>query len=218
MRKKEIMAILSLILVSGGFVVRDIHNYNTQSDAIKYECIKIDSPTDKIEKLSKECEEHKRQEYIEDQVNKLREEKRLEEERKRQEELRRQQEEQLNNIGIVNRGGDIDNIRVEEVFLEISHYCKCEICCSGATGITASGKPVQDNLTIALPKEYPFGTKVKIDGDPNIYENMDTGSYIINTRDSEGRLVIRCDIYVSSHSEALEKGRFNAKGWLIYEN
>ena len=26
MRKKEIMAILSLILVSGGFVVRDIHN------------------------------------------------------------------------------------------------------------------------------------------------------------------------------------------------
>ena len=225
MRKKEIMAILSLILVSGGFVVGDIHDYNTQSDAIKYECIKIDSPTDKIEKLSKECEENKRQIYIEDQVNKLREEKRLEEERKRQEdelrrqeELRRQQEEQLNNIGIVNRGGDVNNIRVEEVLLEISHYCKCKFCCNGATGITASGKPVQSGLTIALPKNIPFGTKVKIDGDPNIYENMDTGNYIVNTRDSEGRLVIRCDIYVSSHSEALEKGRFKAKGWLIYEN
>ena len=218
MRKKEIMAILSLILVSGGFVVRDIHDYNTQSDAIKYECIKIDSPTDKIEKLSKECEEDKRQIYIEDQVNKLREEKRLEEERKRQEELRRQQEEQLNNIGIVNRGGDIDNIRVEEVLLEVSHYCSCELCCNGATEITASGKPVQSGLTIALPKNIPFGTKVKIDGDPNIYENMDTGNYIICTKNDDGRLVIRCDIYVSSHSEALEKGRFKAKGWLIYEN
>lgn len=218
MRKKEIMAILSLILVSGGFVVRDIHDYNTQSDAIKYECIKIDSPTDKIEKLSKECEEDKRQRYIEDQVNKLREDKRLEEERKRQEELRRQQEEQLNNIGIVNRGGHIDNIRIEETILEVSHYCSCELCCNGATGITASGKPVQSGLTIALPKNIPFGTKVKIDGDPNIYENMDTGNYIICTKNDDGRLVIRCDIYVSSHSEALEKGRFKAKGWLIYEN
>lgn len=220
MRKKEIMAILMLYI--GGVVVC-MDNYNTQSEAlVKCECIKIDSPTDKIEKLSKECEDHKRQEYVNQKVEELRAEKeriRLEEERKRQEEeLRRQQEEQLNNIGIVNRGGDIDNIRVEEVLLEISHYCKCEICCSGATGITASGKPVQSGLTIALPKNIPFGTKVKIDGDPNIYENMDTGSYIINTRDSEGRLVIRCDIYVSSHSEALEKGRFNAKGWLIYEN
>lgn len=220
MRKKEIMAILSLILV-GGFVVRDIHDYNTQSDAIKYECIKIDSPTDKIEKLLEEHEEYKRQEYVNQKVEELRVEKeriRLEEERKRQEELRRQQEEQLNNIGIVNRGGDIDNIRIEETILEVSHYCSCELCCNGATGITASGKPVQDNLTIALPKEYPFGTKVKIDGDPNIYENMDTGNYIICTKNDDGRLVIRCDIYVSSHSEALEKGRFKAKGWLIYEN
>lgn len=215
MRKKEIMAMLMLYV--GGIVV-GIDNYNAQSQAMSYECIKIDSPIEKIEKLSKECEENKRQIYIEDQVNKLREEKRLEEERKRQEELRRQQEEQLNNIGIVNRGGDVNNIRVEEVLLEISHYCSCEFCCSGATGITASGKPVQSGLTIALPKNIPFGTKVKIDGDPNIYENMDTGSYIINTRDSEGRLVIRCDIYVSSHSEALQKGRFKAKGWLIYEN
>lgn len=215
MRKKEIMAMLTLI--SCGFVV-GIDNYNAQSQAMSYECIKIDSPTDKIEKLSKECEENKRQIYIEDQVNKLREEKRLEEERKRQEELRRQQEEQLNNIGIVNRGGDIGNIRIEETILEISHYCSCKFCCNGATGITASGKPVQSGLTIALPKNIPFGTKVKIDGDPNIYENMDTGNYIINTRDSEGRLVIRCDIYVSSHSEALQKGRFKAKGWLIYEN
>lgn len=224
MRKKEIMAML-ILCVGGGFVVGDIHDYNTQSQAMSYECIKIDSPMEKIEKLSKECEENKRQIYIEDQVNKLREEKRLEEEKKRQEdelcrqeELRRQQEEQLNNIGIVNRGGDVNNIRVEEVLLEISHYCSCEFCCSGATGITASGEPVQSGLTIALPKNIPFGTKVKIDGDPNIYENMDTGSYIINTRDSEGRLVIRCDIYVSSHSEALQKGRFKAKGWLIYEN
>ena len=110
MRKKEIMAILMLYI--GGVVV-GIDNYNAQSQAMSYECIKIDSPMEKVEKLSKEYEEHKRQEYVNQKVNELREEKeriRLEEERKRQEEeLRRQQEEQLNNIGIVNRGGEAPN-------------------------------------------------------------------------------------------------------------
>ena len=124
MRKKEIMAILSLILV-GGFVVRDIHDYNTQSDAIKYECIKIDSPTDKIEKLLEEHEEYKRQEYVNQKVEELRAEKervRLEEERKRQEELRRQQEEQTNQV-VINRGGDVPCGR--EVTVEVSIYDKC---------------------------------------------------------------------------------------------
>lgn len=207
MRKKEIMAILMLYI--GGIVV-SMDNYNAQSDAIKYECIKIDSPTDKIEKLSKECEEDKRQIYIEDQVNKLREEKRLEEERKRQEELRRQQEEQQRlqqeqSSQIVNRGGDVSCGRT--INIEVSYYCGCNSCTPGS-GITASGKPCTENLTIAMPPEFPFGTKILIDG--IVYECMDTGSYIQTVGD-----VVRVDIYTESHQTALEKGRYRTTGVIL---
>ena len=209
MRKKEIMAILSLILVSGGFVVRDIHDYNTQSDAIKYECIKIDSPTDKIEKLSKECEGEKRQIYIEDQVNKLREEKRLEERKRQEEELRRQQkeqqrlqQEQANQVA--NRGGDVPCGR--EVTVEVSFYDSCTLCTPGY-GITASGKQIQEGM-IACPPNVPFGTQLIIDG--VTYTCEDTGSYIkwVNG-------VMRVDIYVSTHEEALRRGRYTTKAIIL---
>lgn len=211
MRKKEIMAILSLILVSGGFVVRDIHNYNTQSDAIKYECIKIDSPIEKVEKLSKECEEHKRQEYVEDQVNKLREEKRLEEERKRQEEelrrqeeLRKQQEEQVNQV-VINRGGEVHNGRA--VPIEVSWYCGCNSCTPGG-GITASGKQISEGM-IACPCNIPFNTKILIDG--VIYTCEDRGGYIQYTNDG----TMRVDIYTESHKTALERGRYRTTGVIL---
>ena len=204
MRKKEIMAML-ILCVGGGFVVGDIHDYNTQSQAMSYECIKIDSPTDKIEKLSKECEEDKRQIYIEDQVNKLREEKRLEEERKRQEELRRQQEEQLNNIGIVNRGGDVGNGRA--VSIEVSYYCGCNSCTPGG-GITASGKQVSEGM-IACPSNIPFNTKILIDG--VVYTCEDRGGFIQYTSDG----IMRVDIYTESHKTALERGRYRTTGVIL---
>ena len=205
MRKKEIMAILSLILV-GGFVVRDIHDYNTQSDAIKYECIKIDSPTDKIEKLLEEHEEYKRQEYVNQKVEELRAEKervRLEEERKRQEELRRQQEEQTNQV-VINRGGDVPCGR--EVTVEVSFYDNCTLCTPGY-GITASGKQIQEGM-IACPSDIPFGTQIIID--EVTYTCEDTGSYI---RWVNG--VMRVDIYVSSHEEALRRGRHTTKAIIL---
>lgn len=209
MRKKEIMAML-ILCVGGGFVV-GIDNYNAQSQAMSYECIKIDSPTDKIEKLSKECEENKRQIYIEDQVNKLREEKRLEEERKRQEELRRQQEEQLNNIGIVNRGGDVEN----------KIYCKFEVSFyttspdeGSGTGIGASGIPVQPWHSIAMPKEIPFFSKVYIEG-LGTFINHDTGSYIQTVYDEYGNKVYRCDVLVNNKEEAIRLGRQYHDGWII---
>ena len=205
MRKKEIMAILSLILV-GGFVVRDIHDYNAQSDAIKYECIKIDSPTDKIEKLLEEHEEYKRQEYVNQKVEELRAEKervRLEEERKRQEELRRQQEEQTNQV-VINRGGDVSCGR--EVTVEVSFYDNCTLCTPGY-GITASGKQIQEGM-IACPSDIPFGTQIIID--EVTYTCEDTGSYI---RWVNG--VMRVDIYVSSHEEALRRGRYTTKAIIL---
>ena len=209
MRKKEIMAMLMLYV--GGVVV-GIDNYNAQSQAMSYECIKIDSPIEKIEKLSKECEENKRQIYIEDQVNKLREEKRLEEERKRQEdelrrqeELRRQQEEQLNNIGIVNRGGEAPNGRL--VSIEVSYYCGCNSCTPGG-GITASGKRVSEGM-IACPSNIPFNTKILIDG--VVYTCEDRGGFIQYTSDG----TMRVDIYTESHQTALERGRYRTTGVIL---
>ena len=210
MRKKEIMAMLMLYV--GGVVV-GIDNYNAQSEVfVKSECIKIDSPIEKVEKLSKECEEHKRQIYIEDQVNKLREEKRLEEERKRQEEeLRRQQEEQQRlqqeqaSQIVINRGGDIPNGRA--INIEVSYYCGCNSCTPGG-GITASGKQVSEGM-IACPSNIPFNTKILIDG--VIYTCEDRGGYIQYTSDG----VMRVDIYTKSHQIALEKGRYRTTGYIL---
>ena len=215
MRKKEIMAILSFILVSGGFVVKDIHNYNTQSEVfVKSECIKIDSPIEKVEKLSKECEEHKRQEYVNQKVEELRAEKeriRLEEERKRQEdELRRQQEEQQRlqqeqANQVANRGGEIPSGRA--INIEVSYYCGCNSCTPGG-GITASGKQVSEGM-IACPSNIPFNTKILIDG--VVYTCEDRGGFIQYTSDG----TMRVDIYTESHQTALERGRYRTTGVIL---
>lgn len=80
---------------------------------------------------------------------------------------------------------------------KITHYCACEICCGpDASGITASGKPVKANHTIAVdPKVIPLGTHVIIDGREYVAE--DTGSAIQGNR---------IDIYMASHSAALAAG------------
>ena len=211
MRKKEIIAILMLYI--GGVVVC-MDNYNTQSEAlVKCECIKIVSPMEKVEKLSKECEDHKRQEYVNQKVEELRAEKeriRLEEERKRQEEeLRRQQEEQQRlqqkqASQVANRGGDVPYGR--EVTVEVSFYDSCTLCTPGY-GITASGKQIQEGM-IACPQNIPFGTQLIIDG--VTYTCEDTGSYI---KWANG--VMRVDIYVSSHEEALRRGRYTTKAIIL---
>lgn len=213
MRKKEIMAMLTLILIGGGFVVKDIHDYNTQSEVfVKSECIKIDSPTDKIEKLSKECEEDKRQEYVNQKVEELRAEKeriRLEEERRQQEEQQRLQQEQANQVA--NRGGDVGN----------KIYCKFEVSFyttspdeGSGTGLGASGIPVQAWHSIAMPKEIPFFSEVYIEG-LGTFVNHDTGSYISSYYDEQGNKVYRCDVLVNSKAEAYSLGRQYKSGYIL---
>lgn len=97
------------------------------------------------------------------------------------------------------------------VTFEVSFYCSCSYCTGYGTGITASGKTVSRGL-IALPKDIRFGTKAHIDG-LGTFVNEDTGSHITYT--PEGYM--RVDIFVESHSEALEYGRFLANGYLEYE-
>lgn len=215
MCKKDIIAMLSLAML--GLTAWDIQDYNSQSQALlsaKVDKQKYETNTNKVKKIVDECEKYKREEYINQKVEELRAEKeriRLEEEerkRKEEEEQRRQQEEQVRleqERAVVNRGGDIPNGRVVDV--EVSFYCSCSQCCAGGSGITASGKHVQEGM-IACPSDIPFGTRILIDG--VTYTCEDTGSYIkwING-------IMRVDIYTSSHTEALKRGRYTTKAIIL---
>lgn len=78
---------------------------------------------------------------------------------------------------------------------KVTAYCACAKCCGKATGITASGKKATAGRTIAAPSTFAFGTKLKI-GD-TIYVVEDRGGAIKGNR---------IDVYMDSHSEALQWG------------
>jgi 3D (Asp-Asp-Asp) domain-containing protein len=81
---------------------------------------------------------------------------------------------------------------------KITHYCACTKCCGkNAQGITASGKRVEENKTIAVdPKVIALGSEVYIDG-YGYMEAQDTGSAI------KGNII---DVYIADHEEALNLG------------
>ena len=84
-----------------------------------------------------------------------------------------------------------------EGYFTITHYCSCAICCGKTDGITATGTHVTAGRTIAVdPNLIPFGTKVWISG--HAYTAEDSGGFSGN----------HIDIYVQSHQEAIQKGRF----------
>lgn len=78
---------------------------------------------------------------------------------------------------------------------KITAYCACEKCCGKTNGITASGTKVQAGRTIAAPKNFPFGTKLVING--HTYTVEDRGGAIQGNR---------IDIYFDTHEEALQWG------------
>jgi 3D (Asp-Asp-Asp) domain-containing protein len=71
--------------------------------------------------------------------------------------------------------------------------------CGKSDGITASGKMVQANRTLACPKSYKFGTKIEIDG---------MGTYVCEDRGGaiKGN---HFDIYMRTKKEAFAFGRRN---------
>lgn len=62
--------------------------------------------------------------------------------------------EEVNNKQIVSRGSYINRSVENKTYLgkfKITHYCACTKCCgTNAKGITASGKQVEENKTIAV--------------------------------------------------------------------
>ncbi len=65
----------------------------------------------------------------------------------------------------------------------------CTHCCGKADGVTASGALVTEGYTVAMCRDYPFGTKIYIEG-LGIFEVQDRGV-------GPGHIDVAC----SSHSE-----------------
>lgn len=78
---------------------------------------------------------------------------------------------------------------------KITAYCSCAKCCGKATGRTASGAKATAGVTVAAPAKFAFGTKLNIGG--HVYTVQDRGGAIQGNR---------IDVYVSSHSAALQWG------------
>ena len=78
---------------------------------------------------------------------------------------------------------------------KITAYCSCSKCCGKTTGRTASGTQATAGRTVAAPSKFAFGTKLNIGG--HIYTVEDRGGAIKGNR---------IDVYVNSHSAALQRG------------
>ncbi len=80
----------------------------------------------------------------------------------------------------------------------MSHFCPCRKCNGSNAGRTASGAPMSIGRTVATGREFPFGTRLLING--TIYTVEDRGV-------PNGCV----DILVDSHSEAYQRGVFRSE-------
>lgn len=85
----------------------------------------------------------------------------------------------------------------------ITFYCSCSRCCGKSDGITAYGAKVRANHTVAAT--LPFGTRLMIDGQEYVVEDRGVGN-------------MQVDIYVDSHSEALQRGLYYTDVYIIDED
>lgn len=88
----------------------------------------------------------------------------------------------------------------------ISHYCNCSRCSGSYGNTTASGSTPSVNRTVAMGSNIPFGTKIRIGNDPTVYTVEDRGGAIGSNN---------VDVFVGSHSEAMNKGRYSAPVYIV---
>ena len=88
----------------------------------------------------------------------------------------------------------------------ITHYCPCSICCGPwANGITSTGVTAVTNRTVAVdPTIIPYGSKLVING--QVYVAEDCGGAIKGNR---------IDIYVGSHAEGNQRGKYATDVYLL---
>jgi 3D (Asp-Asp-Asp) domain-containing protein len=94
-----------------------------------------------------------------------------------------------------------------EFTINASAYTAAADECGKSDGVTASGVEVKENETIACPPQYPFGTKIKING---------MGTYVCEDRGGaiKGNHV---DIYMETKKEAFAFGRQNLQAEVVEE-
>lgn len=84
-----------------------------------------------------------------------------------------------------------------------SAYCSCSKCCDKSTGITSSGAKATAWYTIAAGKGYKIGTVIYIPA----FANKPNGGWFV-VQDRGGAISnSKIDVYMNSHSEALQFGR-----------
>lgn len=84
----------------------------------------------------------------------------------------------------------------------ITAYCACKLCCGpSADGITASGVRPVEGVTIAGPRNIPFGTRVVVS-----LPNGQRLSRVVQDRMSK-RFPARWDVYFRSHRDAVTFGK-----------
>jgi len=99
------------------------------------------------------------------------------------------------------------NLPEGKFIINASAYTAAADECGKSDGITASGKKVKENETIACPKSFAFGTKVNIEG---------YGTYICQDRGGaiKGNKI---DIYMKTKAQAFAFGRRNLVAQIVIE-
>jgi 3D (Asp-Asp-Asp) domain-containing protein len=82
-------------------------------------------------------------------------------------------------------------------------YCACTICCGpNAVGLTASGKPPIEGITVAAARSIPLGTRIAI----TIPSVMTNRSFVVQDRLAK-RFDNRVDIFFNNHQTAKQFGK-----------
>jgi 3D (Asp-Asp-Asp) domain-containing protein len=97
------------------------------------------------------------------------------------------------------RQKNISSVPSGSFIVNASAYTAAADECGKSDGITASGKKVQENRTLACPSRYQFGTKIQIEG---------MGTYICEDRGGAIK-ANHFDIYMQTKKEAFAFGRRN---------
>lgn len=97
------------------------------------------------------------------------------------------------------------NLPKEKFTGNFSAYTAAADECGKSDGITASGVKVKEDRTLACPPQYPFGTKIEIEG-MGIYTCEDRGGAIKGNH---------FDIYVETKKEAFAFGRRNLEAEVV---
>lgn len=105
---------------------------------------------------------------------------------------------------------EVTGITPKVATLNASAYCACYKCCGKSNGTTASGQKATAWYTVAAGSGYPIGTIIYV---PALSGNANGGWFVVQDR---GGAISNnhIDIFVGSHSEALNFGRRNLECYI----